>query len=129
MEKLQSEVTVILALSQVTTTESPSAPALSPTLILSWGNFSREAMSMILSSTGFARSITKLAPFFFPFAPHLTFATAICRRTLLENYNTNRVSIFHLHQLLAFQSSKRQLVAAAFASMTVYFLRKYPFYS
>ncbi|GMP46376.1 hypothetical protein CsSME_00029202 [Camellia sinensis var. sinensis] len=38
-------------------------------LILSWRNFSSDAISMILSSTGFAQSITNIAPFFFPFAP------------------------------------------------------------
>ena len=69
LEKLLSELTVILFLSLVTVTESPSAPALPPTLILSRRNFSNEAMSMILSSTGFAQSITKVTPFFFPLGP------------------------------------------------------------
>ncbi|KAL8171799.1 hypothetical protein V2J09_023603 [Rumex salicifolius] len=68
LQKLLSEVTVILFFSRETETESPRAPALPATLIRSWRNFSREAMSMILSSTGFEQSMVKLAPFFFPFA-------------------------------------------------------------
>ena len=69
LEKLLSEVTVILLLSRVTVTESPRAPALPPTLMRSWRNFSSEAMSMILSSTGLAQSMVKVAPFFLPLGP------------------------------------------------------------
>src|SRR5574337_575646 len=68
-EKLLSEVTVILLFSRVTETASPKAPALPPTLILSRRNFSKEAMSIILSSTGFEQSIVKVTPFFFPLGP------------------------------------------------------------
>lgn len=82
MEKLLSEVTEILFFSRVTVTDSPRAPALPPTLIRSWRNFSREAMSMILSSTGFAQSMTNVAPFFLPLgpaaAPRLIFPSFFC---------------------------------------------------
>lgn len=83
LEKGPSEVTVILLLSRVMVTASPKAPALPPaTLMRSWRNFSSEAMSMILSSTGFAQSITKLEPFFFPpfaaaAAPRLIFLSTL----------------------------------------------------
>ena len=69
LERLLSEVTTILLFSRVTVTESPRAPALPPTLIRSWRNFSSDATSMILSSTGLEQSIVNVAPFFLPFGP------------------------------------------------------------
>ncbi|WVZ67055.1 hypothetical protein U9M48_016194 [Paspalum notatum var. saurae] len=63
-----SEVTVTLVLSRETVTESPRLPALPPaTLMRSCRNFSSEAISMILSSTGLVQSIVKaIDPFFLP---------------------------------------------------------------
>merc|ERR1719313_2762291 len=51
-------------------TESPNTPALPFTLTRSLRNFSKEPISMILSSTGLAQSRTKVFVFFFClFAP------------------------------------------------------------
>jgi len=98
LEKLLSEVTVILLFSRVTVTVSPRAPAFPPTLILSWRNFSREAISMILSSTGLAQSMTKDAPFFFPLAPPaaaalLIFAILLSQRRSRFTQKGNRLSL------------------------------------
>jgi hypothetical protein len=59
---------VTLVFSRETVMESPRFPALPPaTLMRSCRNFSSEAMSMILSSTGLVQSITNVTdPFFFP---------------------------------------------------------------
>uniref|UniRef100_A0A7C8YS70 Uncharacterized protein n=1 Tax=Opuntia streptacantha TaxID=393608 RepID=A0A7C8YS70_OPUST len=89
LEKLESEVTMILFLSRVMVTESPRLPALPPTLILSWRNFSREAISMILSSTGFEQSIVKVAPFFLPFGPPAA-APLLIFTLLPENQSVKR---------------------------------------
>ncbi|KVH94518.1 hypothetical protein Ccrd_003454 [Cynara cardunculus var. scolymus] len=95
-EKLLSEVTEILFFSRVIVTESPRLPALPPTLILSCRNFSSDAISMILSSTGFPQSMTKVAPFFFPPfapappAPRLIFAS-LCLSLRLEQQNQQSI--------------------------------------
>lgn len=44
-------------------------PALPSTLIFSWRNFSKDAISMILSSTGLEQSMTKTCDFFLALGP------------------------------------------------------------
>ncbi len=66
-------------------TVSPNTPAFPATLIRSCKNFSKEVMSMILSSTGFPQSMVKVCAFFFPLVPPAGFfattAGAIRRTT------------------------------------------------
>ncbi len=50
-------------------TVSPNTPAFPATLMRSCKNFSKEVMSMILSSTGFPQSMVKVCAFFFPLVP------------------------------------------------------------
>ncbi len=68
-ENAFSEVTLILFFSLVMVTVSPNTPAFPATLMRSCKNFSKEVMSMILSSTGFPQSMVKVCAFFFPLVP------------------------------------------------------------
>lgn len=106
LEKLLSEVTEILLFSRTTMTDSPRAPALPPTLILSWRNFSSEAMSMILSSTGLAQSITNVAPFFFPLVPTAAAPRLIFAVTLRSKDPRDREGSLAVKWLIILKSSK-----------------------
>mmetsp|Transcript_3572 Transcript_3572/g.12949 ORF Transcript_3572/g.12949 Transcript_3572/m.12949 type:complete len:218 (+) Transcript_3572:265-918(+) len=82
-------------LSLVMVTESPNTPALPFTLTRSLRNFSKEPISMILSSTGLAQSRTKVFVFFFclfaPFGAILALNDTKPSQSVVEKERERRV--------------------------------------